>query len=258
MTVLWDTIGISIQLVSTFLAALAYVLQKKAHIRVSAGGIESWSDPANRKALVLWRGGFALMVVCALLDLSTYPMLDLSKQAPLGAATLVFNSILASILLAEPFTVLDLLSTVLIFAGTITAVINSEAESATFTFPEIIGLLDDGIVKAYSAVVIPGLLGAAFFIERVSRTNPGDWSPSQRRAMALLSPASGGMFMGFTGYTAKCLSTVVAGQEWDQVRREVLLLGAGQGGACAVLHWVVPDCAVLASAGLSLARPQVH
>jgi len=45
------------------------------------------------------------MIVCALLDLSTYPMLDLSKQAPLGAATLVFNSLLAAVLLSEPFTV---------------------------------------------------------------------------------------------------------------------------------------------------------
>ena len=31
-----DALGISIQIVSTFLAALAYVLQKKAHLRVQA------------------------------------------------------------------------------------------------------------------------------------------------------------------------------------------------------------------------------
>lgn len=199
MTVALDIIGISIQLVSTFLAALAYVLQKKAHIRFSTSGVDAWSAPANKAAYRLWKIGFVLMVVCALLDLATYPMLDLSKQAPLGAATLVFNSILASILLSEPFTVLDLISTIMIGSGTITAVANSEAESASFTFAGILDLLDDSLVKWYSGFVVPGLLISAVFIERVSRTSPGNWSRSQARAMALLSPAAGGMFMGFTG-----------------------------------------------------------
>lgn len=225
MAIQWDIIGISIQIVSTFLAALAYVLQKKAHLRVqsavaSSGGetdaaavSAAWAARANRGAVFIWRWGFGLMILCALLDLSTYPMLDLSKQAPLGAATLVFNSILAAIILSEPFTVLDLISTAMIFVGTIVAVSNSEAESTDFTFQRIIDLLNDGLVIGYSAVVIPALLAAVVFIERSTRGDPSTWTPTQRRWLSLLSPAAGGMFMGFTGYCAKSLSTVVAGSE---------------------------------------------
>jgi len=239
MAIQWDAVGISIQIVSTFLAALAYVLQKKAHLRVqsavaaSGGGASAsgsgevdsaaavaaaWAARANRGAVLIWRWGFGLMIVCALLDLSTYPMLDLSKQAPLGAATLVFNSILAAIILAEPFTVLDLLSTTAIFAGTIIAVSNSEEQSTDFTFQGIIELLNDGLVIGYSAVVIPALLASVFYIERSTRADPSKWTAGQRRLLSLLSPAAGGMFMGFTGYCAKSLSTVVAGQEWFEVR----------------------------------------
>lgn len=217
MTVALDLIGISIQLVSTFLAALAYVWQKKSHLRMALSGSDSWSSPENKSAQRLWRLGFGLMVIAACLDLATYPMLDLSKQAPLGAVTLVFNSILASVLLSEPFTVLDLISTIMIFAGTITAVANSEAESATWTFDEILGLLDDNLVKIYSAIMIPGLIAAILFVEKTSKTAPVSWTRFQRSAMAFLAPMAGGCCMGFTGYFAKSLSTVVSQLDFPAV-----------------------------------------
>jgi len=45
-----DALGISIQIVSTFLAALAYVLQKKAHLRVQALAGEGKAAAAGEAA----------------------------------------------------------------------------------------------------------------------------------------------------------------------------------------------------------------
>jgi len=219
----YDILGLSIQTFSCFLAALAFVLQKRAHVRVSAAGVESWFAPANLVALWIWRAGFVCMVVTAILDLITYPMIDLSKQAPMGALTLVFNSLLAAVMLREPFTVLDLISTVLIASGTITAVANSEAQSTDFTFPDIIRLLNDDLVIAYSGVVLPLLLMSALFVEVATRSKPEIWSAATRGAVALLAPVCGGMFMGFTGYCAKSVSTAIAGAEWDEVCDVILI-----------------------------------
>jgi len=240
----YDILGICIQVVSCFLTALAFVLQKRAHMRVSDAGVESWFAPANRIALWIWRLGFVFMVITAVLDLISYPMLDLSKQAPMGALTLVFNSVLASVMLREPFTVLDLMSTVLISTGTITAVANSEPQSSDFSFPDIIALLNDQVVFVYSGVVLPLIISSVIFVEVATCSKPETWSAAKRGAIALLAPICGGMFMGYTGYCAKSISTVIANAEWDQVRTvgSECRCGVCNSPTCADRHRVLPAC----------------
>ncbi len=49
-----DAIGLSLQMLSTFLAALSYVMQKQAHLEIEkAGGliIQPWSHPKSKNAL---------------------------------------------------------------------------------------------------------------------------------------------------------------------------------------------------------------
>lgn len=90
-----DVLGTALPVVlgGCFLAASGYVLQKKSHvlneIAVLSGGV------AKRFYLSpLWIGGMICMIVSAGLVVASAPFLDQSKQAPLGAATLVFNSLL--------------------------------------------------------------------------------------------------------------------------------------------------------------------
>ena len=223
-TVSNDAIGISLQMVSTFLAALAYVLQKMAHVEIEGAGglaVQPWSHPASARPKMRWRVGFVIMVVCAVLDLVSYPLLDLSKQAPMGAVTLMWNTVLASWLLHEVFTVLDAICTLLIVVGTITSLLASEATSAEFTFPQIVASLNDDLVIAYSCPVVPAVLAAIVWVERMARATPVRWTPWQRRAMAIAAPGIGGMCMGFTGYGAKALSTVVGGGDWAQFKNPV-------------------------------------
>lgn len=220
-----DAIGLSLQMVSTFLAALAYVLQKKAHVEIEACGglhVQPWGHAGSKKALWRWRVGFIVMIVCAVLDLLSYPLLDLSKQAPMGAVTLMWNTVLASLILKEMFTVLDLICTCFIVVGTILSVSNSEPNSKEFTFPEILDYLKDDVVYAYSAIVIPGILIAIYFIERITVAPFAKWTRFQRRFVAIVAPGLGGMCMGYTGYGAKALSTVVGAGAWDQLKNPLI------------------------------------
>lgn len=69
--------GIILQILATFLAAAAYVLQKKAHMR---------TDEANGKSVYqdfLWQMGFVFMVVTALIDVYSFSLLDQSKVGSL-------------------------------------------------------------------------------------------------------------------------------------------------------------------------------
>jgi hypothetical protein len=209
-----DAVGISLQMVATFLAALAYVMQKQAHIETSGTKGEKRSVFRHRK----WIIGFGLMVLVAGVDVYSFSLLDQSKQAAMGAVTLAWNTILAACFLRESFTVLDFISVIIIMSGTITGLSNASAESADFTFREIVGLLDDTFVYVYSSIVALFLICTAYFVETTSRTPRSSWTHSRSRALALLSPFLGGMFMGFTGYGTKALSTVVFNGEWVEFK----------------------------------------
>lgn len=70
-----DAVGIVLQIIATFLAAAAYVLQKKAHMRTDEdSGKSVYRD-------ILWQLGFVFMVVTALIDVYSFSLLDQSKLA---------------------------------------------------------------------------------------------------------------------------------------------------------------------------------
>ena len=95
-----DATGFALTIAGTFLAALGYVLQKAAHVENERAAVKaaSWR---NWK----WSVGLGCMVASATLVVLASPFLDQSKSAPLGAATLVFNMLLATAVLRERFTV---------------------------------------------------------------------------------------------------------------------------------------------------------
>jgi ABC-type phosphate transport system permease subunit len=62
-----DAVGIVLQILATFMAALAYVLQKKAHMQ---------DNPISIYRNKLWIAGFVLMVLTALVDVYSFSLLD--------------------------------------------------------------------------------------------------------------------------------------------------------------------------------------
>lgn len=203
-----DALGTALVLTGTFLAALGYVLQKRAHLAsekaVAAGGA---AVPSTRSPQ--WLAGLVCMVLSALLVVASAPFLDQSKQAPLGAATLVFNSLLATLLLHERFLVLHLISTVIIIGGSLLAVSANSASSKVLSFDDIVGLVD-GIGVGYSAVMAALLGGAALWIERTSATPEASWTPRARVLLSILSPTVGGFANGWVGYAVKATTTGAA------------------------------------------------
>ena len=67
-----DLVGIGLQIAATFGAALAYILQKRAHGQHNAHSIY-WNP--------LWQLGLVLMVVVAGIDVYSFSLLDQSKLA---------------------------------------------------------------------------------------------------------------------------------------------------------------------------------
>ncbi|KAF3108352.1 hypothetical protein TWF569_002114 [Orbilia oligospora] len=106
-------IGIFVGVVSTSVQSLGLTLQRKSHLLEEER--PSQRPPYRRRR---WQIGMGLFITSNILgssvQIGTLPLVILS---PLQASGLVFNSICASALLGEPFTLLSLIGTVLVCLG---------------------------------------------------------------------------------------------------------------------------------------------
>ena len=197
-------LGIALQLGSCFLAALGYVLQKSAHVLRAAAG-----DHTPLYKSCRWLLGLFSMVVSACCAVGSAPLVPQSMQGPLGAVTIIFNSFLAAGVLHETLTVLDALSTSVIVAGTVLAVVTNESSTAQLKFSDVIALLRDDLVYAYTVIALCILGGLGYFVERTSHQPWERWTHTQRRIFAMAAPAIGGLSMGYTGYGSKVIATAI-------------------------------------------------
>ena len=203
--------GIVLQILATFLAALAYIWQKQAHL------FHSPSDPGPATSTLRWRAGFGLMVFVAVLDIYCFSLLNQSVLGAFGAVTLAWNIVLARVLLHEALTRLMLGAVLLISLGTILAV-SASGESQAFTLAEILVLADRPGVYGYLIANIALIGAGAWTVERAAaaqaRGGGGGEGPPSLRVFSVLSPMLGGMCMGLTGYGAKAVSTAVFTSDW--------------------------------------------
>ncbi len=204
-----DVLGTALVLGGTFLAAAGYVLQKRAHTHLAPGAALTRSP--------VWLLGLACMIFSALLVVASSPFLDQSKQAPLGAATLVFNSLLATLVLSEKFLVLHGISTLVIIFGSVLAVSANGAASKTLALADIVALFD-GACVAYSVLAAVALGGGAWWVERRAAEGPAKWSARSRAVLSVLAPAIGGACNGWVGYAVKATTTVAAQGDWGALR----------------------------------------
>lgn len=188
-----DAIGYALTLSGTFLAALGYVLQKAAHN--SHESAHGRAGPLSHSPT--WLAGLVCMVASAGLVVAASPFLDQSKSAPLGAATLVFNMVLATLLLKERFTVVAAVSTAVIVGGVVIAVSSSEAASTNFTFGDILRLARDPLVAVYACAAAAGMGGAAWWLVRLDARPERVWSAREKAAFVLAAPLLGGWCNGF-------------------------------------------------------------
>ncbi|KAH0607743.1 uncharacterized protein H6S33_002777 [Morchella sextelata] len=109
------TIGVSVGVLSTSIQSLGLTLQRKSHLLEDELPHTHKRPPHRRRR---WQIGILLFIVSNILgssiQITTLPLVILS---PLQASGLVFNSICATLILAEPFTRYSLVGTLLVCVG---------------------------------------------------------------------------------------------------------------------------------------------
>jgi magnesium transporter len=109
------TLGVTTAIITSLIQSLGLTLQRKSHIKEDAKPPHLRRRPFRRP---LWRAGFAIFLTSNLLgstvQITTLPLVIL---APLQASGLIFNAVLASVVLGEGFTRLSFMGTVLVSLG---------------------------------------------------------------------------------------------------------------------------------------------
>ena len=109
------TLGVTTAIVTSFIQSLGLTLQRKSHVNEESRPVHQRRRPFRRG---LWRLGLIIFlssnVLGSTVQLTTLPLVVL---APIQASGLIFNAILASLILHEGFTALSLLGTVWVSVG---------------------------------------------------------------------------------------------------------------------------------------------
>jgi drug/metabolite transporter (DMT)-like permease len=109
------TLGVTTAIITSLVQSLGLTLQRKSHVQEESRPPHQRRRPFRRG---LWRLGFIIFLSSNILgstvQITTLPLVIL---APLQASGLIFNAILASLILHEGFTKMSLLGTVLVSLG---------------------------------------------------------------------------------------------------------------------------------------------
>ena len=109
------TLGVTTAIITSLIQSLGLTLQRKSHVKEESKPPHLRRRPFRRG---LWRLGFAIFLTSNILgstvQITTLPLVIL---APLQASGLIFNAVLASLILGEEFTRLSLVGTVLVSVG---------------------------------------------------------------------------------------------------------------------------------------------
>lgn len=130
-------LGIFVGIISTSIQSLGLTLQRKSHLLEEHR--PSPRPPYRRRR---WQIGMGLFITSNILgssvQIGTLPLVILS---PLQASGLVFNSICASALLGEPFTLLSSVGTVLVCIGAALIAVFGALREPVHNLDELISLL---------------------------------------------------------------------------------------------------------------------
>lgn len=187
------------------------------------------------------------MGLSSVLVVASSAYVDQSKSAPLGAATLVFNVILASIILGERFLVIHAISVLLVVAGTAVTVAAAPASGRVFTLDEMLDH-NDAMAVAYSVVFGTTFVTGAVTLERAT------WRgcvvpPASRFRLAAIAACLGGAANGYVALGTKVLSSAVVDGDWAAFARAPLWAYAILGNAALVAQvWYLNAALRLASA----------
>lgn len=172
-------VGIVVALITSFVQSLGLTLQRKAHI---SEGDQTWT----------WRTGFIIFILANLFG-STVQIaaLPLAILAPLHASGLVYNAVLATFLLDEPFTYLAWIGTLLVAVGATLIAVFGAIEEPAHTLAQLLDLFAAPRFLSWMSIQVVLVLGIIVSVSFVSRTQRGKSESSRRIQGAALGVLAG-------------------------------------------------------------------
>ena len=147
--------------------------------------------------------GIALSTTCGLVDMCSFHFAPQSLLAPVGAFTLVFNLLLAPVIHGEKILFLDVISTLLVFAGTITCLYFGSRHKQTYQLDELYLLATQKIFHVYVVFIISTILTLSLFIRNSERLGRG-----ALRSVGVAYPICAGILGGSTVLTVRTIGEI--------------------------------------------------
>ncbi|ORY86941.1 magnesium transporter, partial [Protomyces lactucae-debilis] len=159
-------LGISIGLITGFVQSLGLTLQRKAQ------SLTYSVQEGNTKTM--WRIGFTIFILANLLG-STVQIaaLPLTILAPLHACGLVYNAVLATLMLGEPFTWLAWVGTILVAIGATLIGIFGAITEPSHTLEQLLHLFEAPRFLGWMSFQLVLALGIVISVSIASRTAGG-------------------------------------------------------------------------------------
>eukprot|EP01084_Bolivina_argentea_P299713 516646_1 len=140
--IIYQSLAVGLTVIGSLGNALGYVWQKKGHLsHIEQNEIREIQDEETQSLLKnkIWLTGFIVCLLGSILTASAFKFGPQSLLAPLSALVLVFNAILATKILNEPFTRQNLYGIALVVIGSVIAVIfgpKSNTDNVTLSYIE--------------------------------------------------------------------------------------------------------------------------
>jgi hypothetical protein len=216
-------LGVFLAMVGCFCSACGYTLQKLAHRRADAAKSAAGASPAVGGApgspvprVTYWRywqfpAGLAMLIVGSVFAVVVFGLAGQAELAPMGAATMIFNELLAWRVLREPFTRVDAVATLLMGLGTTISIVFGQHVDRTYTLDIIISLVNRPAAWTGTAITLTLMAATAAYVNVAGKT-PAKQLPRLRASLDCAGRAFvGGMLGGYTGLCTKTVVTVVFG-----------------------------------------------
>ncbi|WWC89144.1 uncharacterized protein L201_004062 [Kwoniella dendrophila CBS 6074] len=144
-------VAILVGLVSSFVQSLGLTIQRKSHLIESSLPLEQRKKPLKRP---LWLLGFGIYIISnifsTIFQLDSLPIVIL---APLGAISLVYNAILARLMLGDKFGKIWLIGTFLISLGAVLIAIFGVVKEEHHNLNEILKLFKRNSFIAFFTII---------------------------------------------------------------------------------------------------------
>jgi drug/metabolite transporter (DMT)-like permease len=161
-----SVVGLLLAVLSNIIIAGALNLQKITGLQAKDQGLDFHKSPR-------WWAAVVLMCVGECGNFTAYAFAPATLVAPLGAVSVVANSIISSLLGLEAFRFQDVLGTALVVCGGCVLVLFAPAGEANFSLQELETYLLSGVFLVYIGLVLSVYIGLHLYrIHSSQRSGP--------------------------------------------------------------------------------------